>query len=492
VNRGFDLPGIARKALIERGFVPDFPRPVLREVERLQRGAPLLPRDVAGLADLRDVPWCSIDNDESLDLDQLTAATPLPGDGALIMVAVADVDSRVVRGSALDRRAASSTTSIYTPAGVFPMIPEALSHGLTSLNQDQDRLAVVVEMEVDGGGVLGPSTIGRALVRNTAKLTYDGVAAWLGGEAPPPPLAGRPDLRENLLLQDRMATKLRSRRHHLGALALETPEARPVFREGVLADLVLHRPNRATQLIEDFMIAANRSVALFLEGAGYPSLRRVLPPPERWPQLVLLAAGEGSHLPSEPDPVALQSFLLGMRRARPETFPDLSLAVVKLMGRGRYAVDVPGRRSPPGHFGLAVADYTHSTAPNRRYPDLITQRILKAALERKPSPYPVPELEGLAARCTAREDEAAKVERRVLKSAAALLLLPRVGQVFQAIVTGAAAKGTWARLDAPPVEGRVVSGEGALAVGQRISVRLEGVDPRRGFIDLAAVGSPTP
>jgi exoribonuclease-2 len=365
------------------------------------------------------------------------------------------------------------------------MLPTVLSTNLTSLNQDEDRFAMVVDMEFDSGGALAGSDLYRAQVRNRAKLAYPSVAAWLDGAAPAPsPLAQVPGLDDNLRIQDELAQKLAEQRHRHGALSLESVEAKAVFDGDALADLVRDPKNRAKQIIEDFMIAANGVTASYLEAKGFPSLRRVLRSPERWERIVELASGYGESLPGRPDAVALETFLAKRRTADPDRFPDLSLSVVKLIGRGEYAVDLPGRE-PPGHFGLAVRDYTHSTAPNRRFPDLITQRLLKAAMSGAPLPYPVSELTELAAHCTQKEDDATKVERRVSKSAAALLLSGRVGERFDAVVTGASPKGTWVRLDHPPVEGRLDRGAAGLDVGDRTGVTLIHTDVEQGYIDFA-------
>ncbi len=474
------LVAIARRAMIERGLEPDFPPAAQHELSAIGR-----PADATGdVRDMRDRLWASIDNDDSRDLDQLTLAEPLAGGRVRILVAVADVDALVRKDSAIDGHAARNTTSVYTPAAIFPMLPEALSTDLTSLNENQDRMAVVADMVFDADGSLSTSDLYRARVRNHGQLAYGGLAAWLEGEsAAPPRVAAVPGLDENLRLQDRVAQRLVEVRHRHGALSLETTEAKAVFDGDRLADLDLDRKNRARQLIEDFMIAANGVTAIYLESKGFPSLRRVLRSPERWDRIAQLASGVGDHLPGEPDAVALEAFLARRRTADPENFPDLSLAVVKLIGRGEYALDLPGGE-PPGHFGLAVKDYTHSTAPNRRFPDLITQRLLKAALAGSPLPYTIPELAELAKHCTTREDDATKVERQVRKSAAALLLSGRTGASFDAIVTGASSKGTWVRVLQPPVEGRLERGFQGLDVGDRVRVTLVGTDVERGFIDF--------
>jgi VacB/RNase II family 3'-5' exoribonuclease len=474
------LAAIARQAMIERGLEPDFPPAALQELAAIGRPAGA----TDDVRDVRDRLWASIDNDDSRDLDQLTVAESLAGGRVRILVAVADVDALVRKESAIDGHASRNTTSVYTPAAIFPMLPEALSTDLTSLNEDQDRIAVVADMVFEADGSLGASDLYRARVRNHGKLAYRSVAAWLDGEGTAPRrIVEIPGLDANLRLQDSVAQRLVDLRRRHGALSLETIEAKAVFDGDILSDLDLDRKNRATQLIEDFMIAANGVTATYLESKRFPSLRRVLRSPERWDRIAQLASGFGDRLPNEPDAVALEAFLARRRKADPEKFPDLSLAVVKLIGRGEYALDLPGGE-PPGHFGLAVKDYTHSTAPNRRFPDLLTQRLLKAAMAGAPLPYTIPELEELAKHCTEREDDATKVERRVRKSAAALLLSGRIGEQFDAIVTGASPKGTWVRLFQPPVEGRLERGFQGLDVGDHVHVKLVHTDVERGFIDF--------
>jgi ribonuclease R len=477
-----DLQRIARRAMHERGLLPDFSAAEMAEAQHLDPG--IGPSD-SSVRDLRALLWASIDNDDSRDLDQLTAAEVTPSGATKILIAIADVDAKVKAGSALDHHAKVNTTSVYTDAQIFPMLPERLSTDLTSLNEGKERLAVVVEMLVDGEGQLSDAQLSRAVVVNRAKLAYNSVGAWLEGKAPPPSkVTAVPGLEESLRLQDRVAQVLRSRRLQHGALELETLEPRAVFEGDVVSDLRLERQNRAKQLIEDFMVAANVTTAGFLQQKKSPSIRRVLRSPERWERIVELAAGYGAHLPEKPEPRALEEFLVVRRRVDPERFPDLSLAVVKLLGRGEYAVEsaAPGGTE---HFGLAVRDYTHSTAPNRRYPDLLTQRLVKAALANQPPPYTVRDLDLLAQHCTAAEDAAAKVERQTRKSAAALMLREQLGATFEGFVTGASVKGTWVRLLQPPVEGRIVSGFEGLDVGDRVTVKLERTDVERGFIDFS-------
>ncbi|HXK08285.1 MAG TPA: RNB domain-containing ribonuclease [Vicinamibacteria bacterium] len=476
-----ELRTIARRAMAERGLLPDFSPGALAQAEAL--GA----RVEAGPAvrDLRDLAWVSIDNDDTRDLDQLSVAERLAGGTVRLLVAVADVAATVDAGSAIDEHARANTTSVYTAAEIFPMLPERLSTDLTSLGESQDRLAIVVEMAVSPDGAVAESQVFRGLVRNEAKLAYDSVAAWLDGKGPPPPaVASGPEVADQLRLQAGVARAMKDLRHHRGALTLETTEPRAVFDGDVLSDLRPDEKNTAKELIEDIMIAANVATARFLESHGFPSLRRVLRSPERWERIVVLAAGLGERLPAEPSAPALQALLERRREADPARFADLSLSVVKLLGKGEYAAERPGQQGD-GHFGLAVQGYTHSTAPNRRYPDLVTQRLVTAALASSPSPLTAEDLDALARHCTQQEDNAAKVERQVRKSAAALLLAPRVGQRFDAIVTGASPKGTWVRVLHPAVEGRVVRGEHGLDVGDRVRVELVHTDVERGYVDFA-------
>jgi VacB/RNase II family 3'-5' exoribonuclease len=478
------LKAVARRAMLARGLEPDFSDAALHEAGALKTPAA---STESAIRDLRGLLWCSIDNDDSRDLDQLTVAAPLADGAARILVAVADVDALVRRGSAIDEHARTNTTSVYTVPQVFPMLPLNLSTDLTSLGEGQDRLAIVIDMAVGMDGAVGASEIYRSWVRNRAKLTYDAVAAWLDGKAAPPAgVAAVPGLDALLELQDRAAHALRRVRQARGALALESLEARAVFDAGALSDLAPERKNRAQELIEDFMIAANGVTAQFLESRRAPSIRRILRTPKKWGRIVELAAQSGYRLPAEPSVLSLSAFLTERRGADPSRFVDLSLAVLKLLGRGEYALHVPGQPIE-GHFGLAVSDYTHSTAPNRRFPDLLTQRMLKSALGGPGSGYSQDELRSLAAHCTAQEDNAAKVERQVAKSAAALLLAAHIGERYQGIVTGAADKGTWVRISHPTAEGRLVKGFQGLDVGDAVQIRLLRSDVERGFIDFERV-----
>jgi len=475
------LQNIAHRAMIRYGLEPEFPPAALDEARHAQ---PATSHDPA-VRDTRDLLWTSIDNDDSRDLDQLSAAAVLGGGRTTLLVAVADVDALVPAGSAADDHARTNTTSVYTPAEIFAMLPERYSTDLTSLGEGEERLAVVVEMTVDAEGAVAGSDIYRALVRNQARLTYDAVGAWLTGSGPlPAHAAGIAGLADVLRLQDDVAQAMRRRRHARGALTLETLQARPVFEGDDITDLRPDTKNRAKELIEDLMIAANAATAERLERAGFASIRRVLGAPRRWDRLVALAATFGEHLPASPDAAALDAFLQARRAADPLRFPDVSLSVVKMLGSGEYAVEAPGGRSA-GHFGLATTDYTHSTAPNRRFPDLITQRLVKAAIAGNRPAYDRDTLTALALHCTTQEDQAAKVERQVRKSAAALFLHSRVGERFHGIVTGASDKGTWVRTLGTPVEGRVVQGFAGLDVGDRVDVRLVSTDVDQGFIDFA-------
>jgi exoribonuclease-2 len=478
------LQRIARTAMLERGLLPDFSVEALAELAVVQAPATM---DGEKVRDLRDLLWASIDNDDSRDLDQLTVAEAMPGDKIKIFVAVADVDSFVKKGSAIDDHALHNTTSVYTAAAIFPMLPEKLSTNLTSLNFNEDRLAISVEMLIGSDGSLQGSDLYRAIVRNHAKLAYNSVGAWLEGSGMvPEAVASVQGLDENLRMQDWAAQSMKNFRHVNGALSFETIEARPIFDGDEIRELEVENRNRAKDLIEDFMIAANGVAARYLSKRKFPSLRRVVRTPKRWDRIVEIAGEHGFTLPDKPDSRALEEFLSKEQAADPLRFPDLSLSIIKLMGPGEYVAEIPGDTAQ-GHFGLAVRDYAHSTAPNRRYPDLITQRMLKAALAERPTPYDKDNLEVLGKHCTEEEDAAKKVERQVAKSAAALLLESRIGEKFDAIVTGAAQKGTWVRLLHPPIEGKLVHGFEGMDVGHRVRVQLIHTDAEQGFIDFKRV-----
>jgi exoribonuclease-2 len=474
------LQDIAHQAMIDRGLEPDFPPAVETQLDRIDEPA----ARTDDLRDLRNLLWCSIDNDDSRDLDQLTVAEDLGGGKTRILIAVADVDAVVTKGTAIDDHARRNTTSVYTAAQIFPMLPEKLSTNLTSLNEHQERVAMVMDIEVASDGSVVTGTVYRALVYNQAQLAYNAVGMWLQGEGDmPEKVAAVKGLAENLKLQDKIADAMRELRHEHGALDLETIEARAVFSDGHVVDLKAEARNNAKNLIEDFMIAANGVSARFLESKKFASLRRVVRSPERWDRIEAIARELGDQLPPDPDAKALEEFLVRRHKADPLRFPDLSLSIVKAMGAGEYVLERPGT-TPIGHFGLAVRDYTHSTAPNRRFPDLITHRLLKAALSGKPSPYTDDELASLADHCTQAEDAANKVERQVRKSAAACLLAPRKGERFDAIVTGAGQKGTWVRIFHPPVEGKLVHGADGLDIGQKVRVKLIDTNVEAGFIDF--------
>ena len=479
------LQSIAHRAMLERGLLPDFSAAALAQLDTIQTPAGM---DSELIRDQRDLLWASIDNDNSLDLDQLTVAEAMPGGKVKIMVAVADVDSLVKEGSAIDDHAHHNTTSVYTAARTFSMLPEKLSTDLTSLNLNEDRLALVIEMVIDAEGMLIDLDVYRAYVRNHAKLAYNSIAAWLEGATAPEAVSAIPRLDENLHMQDKAAQSMKKLRHVHGALSLETIEAKPVFDGDQIRALEIEEKNRAKELIEDFMIAANGVTAQFLSAKNSPSIRRVVRTPKRWERIVEIAADHKFQLPELPDSKALEEFLVKQKEADPLRFPDLSLAVIKLLGAGEYVAELP-EGNVPGHFGLAVKDYAHSTAPNRRYPDLLTQRLLKAALEGKPVPYRKDELDILATHCTEAEDAANKVERRVGKSAAALLLESRIGEQFDSIVTGASEKGTWIRLLTIPIEGKLVQGFEGMDVGHRTRVQLISIDVEQGYIDFERMSS---
>ena len=486
------LESIAHRAMLERGLLPDFSAAALAELGKLQMPAAAVgaPAETSlGIRDLRNLLWASIDNDDSRDLDQLTVAEVLPGGNVRLLVAVADVVSLVTIGSAIDEHARHNTTSVYTAARIFPMLPEKLSTELTSLNFGEERLSIVVEMVIGADGTLRDSDIYRAWVTNHAKLAYNSVAAWLaGGGSPPEPIAAVIGLDENLRLQDRTAQSMKNYRHVHGALSLETIEAKPLFDGDQIRALEIEEKNRAKEIIEDLMVAANGVTARYLSARKFPSIRRVVRTPNRWDRIVAIAGDHKFALPELPDSRALEEFLVKEKAADPLRFPDLSLAVIKLLGSGEYVAEL-SEGNAPGHFGLAVKDYSHSTAPNRRYPDLLTQRLLKAAIGGLSVPYRKDELDVLAAHCTAGEDAANKVERQVAKSAAALLLESRLGEQFDSIVTGASEKGTWVRLLTLPVEGKLVRGFEGADVGDRIRVQLTSLDVQRGFLDFSMVHS---
>jgi VacB/RNase II family 3'-5' exoribonuclease len=480
------LQRIAQRVMLEKGLLPDFSGDARAELDKIHAPATI---DSEKVHDLRNLLWVSIDNDDSRDLDQLTVAEAMHGDEVKVLVAVADVASIVKNRSAIDDHAQHNTTSVYTAAEIFPMLPEKLSTNLTSLNFNEDRPALVIEMVIGLDGSLKASDIYRARVRNHAKLAYNSVAAWLEGKViVPAAITAVNGLAENLQMQDRVAQSMKSLRHTHGALSLETIEARPIFEGDEIRDLEVEKKNRAKDIIENFMVAANGVTARYLSSRKLPSLRRVVRTPKRWERIVDLAEERGFTLPHDPDARVLDEFLMKEKENDPLRFPDLSLSIIKLLGAGEYVAELPGDTISPGHFGLAVRDYTHATAPNRRYIDLITQRLLKAAIEGEPLPYSNKELEVLAKHCTEGEDAANKVERQVSKSAAAILLESRIGERFDAIVTGAATKGTWVRILNPPIEGKLVNDFESVDVGHRIRVQLIHTDVEQGFIDFKRIG----
>ena len=498
-----DLRSVARQAMIDEGFDPDFGPAVRAELQNigkhLDAGAPL--------KDLRALLWSSIDNDDTRDLDQIEFAEEISGNTSAsglgsagdnpgewrLYIAISDVDSEVPKGSAIDMHAAAQTTSVYTGAAIFSMIPPELSAGATSIFAGTDRKSMVIEMIIAADGTVTSAQIYRAMVTNKAQLAYSSVGAWLdSGAAIPKTIAAIPQLESQLRLQAKIAAALRKTRTDNGALEIETVEAQAVSANGRVTAIEKTQKNSATDLIEDFMIAANGAVARFLGASHVSGIRRIVRSPERWERIVELAKQYGKSLPPTPDALALHDFMLERKAADANTFPDLSLAVVKLMGPGEYILDQPGVEEP-GHFGLAVQDYTHSTAPNRRYADLVTERIVKAVLAGAPPPYTDDELSAIARNCTLKEDAARKVERNVRKIAAAILFSDRIGQHFKAIVTGKNQSGTFVRVVSPPVEGMLVRGDAGVDVGDEIDVQLLSTNPKRGFIDFARLGNtPTP
>lgn len=476
-----DLQALARQSMIEHGFEPDFPPEVRQQLDQVNAHPPqIVP--TTDLRDLRNLSWSSIDNDTSKDLDQIEVAEDL-GDGTIkVMIGIADVDAFVERNTPIDQHAARETTTVYTGVRIFPMLPEQLSTGASSLLQDEDRLAVVTEYVVDAQGCVDRGNIYRALVRNKAQLAYSAVGAWLEGHTEPPErIANSAELQQQIKLQDRAAQALKSERYRHGALNIESIELQPVFHGDQVVGVAQQEKNRASDLIEDFMIAANGVVARYLLDVS--SIRRVVKTPERWDRIVELAAQHGGHLPPTPDSKALNDFLEKQKAADPDRFPEVSLIVVKLMGPGEYVLEAPGDTGE-GHFGLAVQDYTHSTAPNRRFADVVTQRLVKAKLAKETGPYSDAELGTVAQNCTQKEDAARKVEREMSKRIAAVAMSDRLGETFNAIVTGAGPKGTFVRISQPHVEGMLQHGRNGLDVGDRLRVKLVSTDAQHGYIDF--------
>jgi exoribonuclease-2 len=480
----FNLVVAAHAAMIEHGFQPDFPDGTESELSAIE--AHPEPPTVAGIQDLRSLLWSSIDNDTSKDLDQIEWAEQLADGRIRVLIGVADVDARVAEGTVIDGHAKSETTSVYTGVKVFPMLPTQLSEGITSLNENEDRVALVIEYAVDQAGAVSDGKAYRALVHNRAQLAYNAVGAWLEGTAPAPAkVAANAELAAQLKLQDAASQRMVGSRFQHGALDLETMETRPVMLADQAVEIVRLKKSRSTSLIEEFMVAANGVIARTFQDAGVASIRRIVRTPKRWDRIVELAEKMGTTLPAEPDSKALNDFLLAQKQKDPDHFPDLSLGVIKLMGPGEYVLVKPNEVSP-GHFGLAVQDYTHSTAPNRRFPDVVTQRLMKAWLAKAPQPYSEDDLNAIATHCTLMEDGARKVEREMQKRIAAVVLHPRIGQSFQAIVTGVNKYGTFVRTLDPHVDGMLVQGGKGLDVGDRVTVKLISTDPQRGFIDFAA------
>jgi VacB/RNase II family 3'-5' exoribonuclease len=476
-----NLQAIARQVMQAEGFEPDFPPEVQKQLSDIRAHPPqLVPSDK--VRDLRNLLWSSIDNDTSKDLDQIEVAERLPNGDVKIMIGVADVDSFVGKDSPIDQHAERETTSVYTGVTIFPMLPNELSTGASSLLPDVDRPAVVTEFVVNASGELSSSNVYRAIVRNKAQLTYNAVGAWLEGTAPAPPkVAASADLQTQLKLQDQVAQALKKLRYEHGALNLDTSEVVPLLYDGQVVDVVKAAKNRATDLIEDFMVAANGVVARLLEKVS--SLRRIVRTPAHWDGIVRLAASAGEKLPADPDSKALNDFLIKRKGADPDHFADLSLAVIKLIGPGVYTLERPGD-SPEGHFGLAVQDYTHSTAPNRRFPDVVTQRLIKAQLDGKPGPYTDNDLAAIASNCTEKGDAARKVERAMSKRFAAMAMSRRVGETFDAMITGTTPKGTFVRVMQPHMEGLLAQGAQGLHVGDKLRAKLVRTDVQHGFIDF--------
>jgi VacB/RNase II family 3'-5' exoribonuclease len=479
---GFDLSAAAHQEMIDQGFDPDFPPEVTRQLAALKTQKS--PTPDGNVRDLRSLLWSSIDNDTSRDLDQAEAADRTAA-GIRVLIAIADVDSDVPIGSPIDKHAASQTTSVYTGIRTFPMLPEQLSTDLTSLNQDADRLAVVIDFVVAPDGSVTSGGVYRALVRNRAQLTYNGVGPWLEGtSAAPPKVAASADLAAQLKLQDEAAQILFQERQRTGALNIDRVEAEAIISDGQVEGIGVRGKNRATELIENFMVAANGVMARTLLSAGVSSIRRVVKTPERWQRIVELAARYGDKLPPEPDSGALNRFLEKRKTSDAVHYADVSLAVIKLMGPGEYVLSRPNDKDQ-GHFALAAHDYTHSTAPNRRFADTVTQRLIKSVLSKQPPPYSDPQLDSIAQNCTLKEDAARKVERVMSKRIAAVVLQHRIGETFAAVVTGVTPKGVFVRISSPPADGILVRGQQGVDVGDQLQVKLVSTDPQRGYLDFA-------
>ncbi|MCU1286069.1 MAG: Rnb family protein [Acidobacteriales bacterium] len=479
-----DLQAAARQSMLDNGFHPDFPPQVAQQLAALKTHPPQIASS-GSILDLRNFLWSSIDNDTSRDLDQVEVAERLSNGDIKVLIGIADVDAFVAKGSPIDQYAAEQTTTVYAGVHNFSMLPEQLSTGDTSLLEGADKLCMVVEFVVSKDGNVNSSNLYPALLRNKAQLTYNAVGKWLENGSPAPDkVAASPDLKSQLKLQFEASQALKAQRIAHGALNIETIETRPILSHDQVMDIVEQQKNPATELIENFMIAANGVVARLFENRKLSSIRRVVKTPKRWDRIVELASQQGGHLPALPDSRALNDFLLTRKAADPDHFADLSLAVIKLMGPGEYVLEKPGD-TEQGHFGLAVQDYTHSTAPNRRFADLVTQRLIKAALASSPAPYSDADLATIAQNCTLKEDAARKVEREMTKRMAAVAMANRIGESFNAIVTGVSPKGTFVRVLAPRVEGLLAQGQQGVDVGDRLSVKLIRTDARRGYIDFA-------
>ena len=479
-----DLQELARQEMIANGFEPEFPPAAQAQLQSINAHPPLVAPG-SDVRDLRGLLWSSIDNDTSRDLDQIEVAERLADGSVRVLVGIADVDAFVPARTPIDDHAAIETTTVYTGVRNFPMLPEALSTGASSLLEGADKLCLVIEAVVGPDGVVKDGGVYRAVARNKAQLTYGAVGAWLESRGPAPPkVAASAELQGQLKLQSEVAQALRRERFRHGALDIDTIETRPIILNEQVIDLAREDTNDATELIEDFMIASNGAVARLLEARRVSSIRRIVREPKRWDRIVELASTLGTRLPATPDSKALNQFLAARRAADPDHFPDLSLSVIKLMGPGEYVLERPGDPDT-GHFGLAVQDYTHSTAPNRRYADLVTQRLIKAVLAGHPAPYSDDELSRIAATCTAKEDAARKVERAMSKRIAAVAMSRRIGDEFDAIVTGVTPHGTFVRVLQPHVEGLLAQGQQGADVGDRLRVRLVRTDVERGYIDFA-------
>jgi len=477
-----DLRKISEETMVENGFQTDFPSEIFDELNILKNKS--LSED-ASIKDLRHLLWSSIDNASSQDLDQIEYAEELPNGDIRLLIAIADVDEYVKKDSAIDEFAKKQTVSVYTETKMLPMLPREISEDLTSLLPDVVRLAIVIEMVITENGDVVEHSVYRALTHNFAKMTYGEVGAWLDEHGNQPSEFTKIEgLREQILLQQKAAVRLIDFRQKRGSLEFESIESVPVFDGGQAKDLNIVTTNSARKIIENFMVAANVEMAEFLEAKNLTSVRRIVKTPARWERIREIARKYGVNLPDEPDSNALAEFLKGRKLADPEQFPDLSLSIVKLIGAGEYVVQKPDTIAD-GHFGLAVRDYTHSTAPNRRYPDLIVQRMVKAALNGEKPPYTDDELAEIVQKCNERESAARKVERKMRKVIAASVMQSRIGETFDAIVTGITPSGAFARILRPPVDGRIVRDEEGLQVGEKIRVKLLATNIHNGYIDFA-------